>query len=261
LPERAVAEVIDYYEARSLSLVFYDLITAHGPSCRGDLEFYFDLIPPCGRVLELGCGTGRVCVALAERGMTVTGVDIAPGMLDRARRKLERLDPSLAAKVDLRQGDMTELELGRRFDAVIAPFFGFAHLPLGEPRRAAFRAIAAHLEPEGVAVLHLPLATALVEPPQRGDDDTVLRATFDRDGRRLAIRAMQARFDPDLGRFSQLLEYTVSDAAGATLRQSTERMTYFVGPLDEDAQAAGLVRDRPGGPFNDASEMHVFRQA
>ena len=40
-----------------------------------------------GRVLELGVGTGRLAIPLAETGLTVTGIDVSPAMLARLRAK------------------------------------------------------------------------------------------------------------------------------------------------------------------------------
>ncbi len=47
-------------------------------------------LPAGGRILDVGCGTGRHGVGLAGLGFRVTGVDLSPGMLDVARRRAER---------------------------------------------------------------------------------------------------------------------------------------------------------------------------
>jgi SAM-dependent methyltransferase len=61
--------------------------------------------PPFGRALDLGCGSGIWGVRLAERGWQVTGIDMVPGALRRARRR------AAAAGVNVRyvKGDVTDL--------------------------------------------------------------------------------------------------------------------------------------------------------
>jgi malonyl-CoA O-methyltransferase len=65
------------------------------------------------RVLELGCGTGRHTIRLAQAGNSVTGLDLSPGMLTEARRKLASF-----ANVTLIEGDLLSTPLAG-FDAVI----------------------------------------------------------------------------------------------------------------------------------------------
>jgi SAM-dependent methyltransferase len=90
-------------------------------------------MPPYGRVLDIGCGTGIHAVALARRGWQVTGVEIVPKALRAARRRVEQ------AGVDVRliQCDVTAL----RADGVGADFslvldFGCFH-GLNDTQRAA----------------------------------------------------------------------------------------------------------------------------
>ena len=64
-----------------------------------------------GRILELGCGSGRLLLPLAEAGHTVVGVDNAPNMLARARRRIAGLPAQAQQRVTLVQSDLRELEL------------------------------------------------------------------------------------------------------------------------------------------------------
>ena len=68
----------------------------------------------CGmRLLDAGCGTGALAVAAAERGASVTAIDLSPTLVELAR---ERANPGLA--IDFRVGDMADPQLGR-FDHVV----------------------------------------------------------------------------------------------------------------------------------------------
>jgi SAM-dependent methyltransferase len=125
---------------------FYDL----------DLEGYDDDVALYERladagwrtVLELGCGTGRVTVALARQGCTVTGIDVSSAMLALARERVAGV-----ANVTLIEADMRMLDLGERFDSVIVPLGGLQHLEDVDDLVEAMRAIAHHLAPEGLAVI------------------------------------------------------------------------------------------------------------
>src|SRR5438270_14026028 len=72
-------------------------------------------LPPGSRNLDMGWGTGRHAVELARRGYRVTGVDIAAGMLDEARKAARH------ARVDIRwiAADATRFTTDERFDAAI----------------------------------------------------------------------------------------------------------------------------------------------
>jgi ubiquinone/menaquinone biosynthesis C-methylase UbiE len=73
------------------------------------------------RVLELGCGTGRVAIPVAKAGATVIGVDRSASMLARARMKVRRA--RLAARVKLIRGDIRHLPFpDKSFELVMAPY-------------------------------------------------------------------------------------------------------------------------------------------
>ena len=69
-------------------------------------------------ILDLGCGTGNHALILAKRGYKVTGVDISENMLTLARRKAAKA----GLNIELIKGDITRLDLGKKFDAVICMF-------------------------------------------------------------------------------------------------------------------------------------------
>jgi SAM-dependent methyltransferase len=106
-------------------------------------------------VLELAVGTGRLAVPLADAGHHVTGVDIDPGMLERARSRAQAAGQGLADRLTLVEADL----VGLRWPEVIP--FGLGIIALNSimvlstrtAQRAAFRTLAAHLAPGGLAVV------------------------------------------------------------------------------------------------------------
>src|SRR5690349_21376798 len=95
----------DDYQAR------FDSLAARGVDVHGEVAFLLGLDPAPASVLDAGCGTGRVAIELARRGVAVVGVDVDPSMLATARKAAPDLDWS--------EHDLATLELGRRFDVVV----------------------------------------------------------------------------------------------------------------------------------------------
>jgi 2-polyprenyl-3-methyl-5-hydroxy-6-metoxy-1,4-benzoquinol methylase len=75
----------DEYQAR------FDRLAAEGSDVHGEAAFVDTLDPRPRRVLDAGCGTGRVAIELARRGIDVVGVDVDAGMLAVARRAAPEL--------------------------------------------------------------------------------------------------------------------------------------------------------------------------
>ena len=94
-------------EARALARL-YDVDLVEDP---GDLDLYVALARRTGGpILELGGGTGRLAVPLAEHGHDVTVVDLDPAMLERAARRVAEM-PNGSGRVDLVEGDLLDLRL------------------------------------------------------------------------------------------------------------------------------------------------------
>ena len=100
---------------------FYDWENAQTVR-RRDVAFWRRLAAAAGgRVLELGCGTGRIALPVAKDGLAVTGVDRSAPMLDRARRRASRA--GLDDRLRLVRGDIRHLPFrDRRFALVMAPY-------------------------------------------------------------------------------------------------------------------------------------------
>jgi 2-polyprenyl-3-methyl-5-hydroxy-6-metoxy-1,4-benzoquinol methylase len=95
-------------------------------------------------VLDAGCGTGRVAVELARRGIHVVGIDRDPSMIATARRS--------APDVEFHVSDVATAELGRTFDVVVMA--GNVPLFTAEGTHAALVAgCARHVRPDGGLLL------------------------------------------------------------------------------------------------------------
>ena len=115
-----------------------------------DVEFYENLAQSVdGPLLELGVGSGRVAVPLAEAGYQVTGIDTSGSMLAAAKARLKAAG-KLKGSIELLAGDMTSFDLGRRFAMVFVAANTFQHLLTTEEQLACLRCAAAHLQPGGI---------------------------------------------------------------------------------------------------------------
>jgi SAM-dependent methyltransferase len=101
------------------------------------------------RVLDAGCGTGRIAIELARRGLAIVGVDLDAVMLTQARAK--------APDLDWRLGDLATIDLGQHFDAVLLAGNVMIYLTPGT-EAATIDNMARHLKPGGlmVAAFELP---------------------------------------------------------------------------------------------------------
>ena len=112
-----------------------------------DIPFYVSLAKEAeGPVVELAVGTGRVAIPVAQAiGRRLIGIDVSPAMLEKAREAVN----AAGVDVELREGDMRELELDEPAALIYSPFRSLLHLPTWHDRRRAFERVAASLEPGG----------------------------------------------------------------------------------------------------------------
>jgi len=254
-----MAQARPYYAEKGLSAVFYDTVTGADARLQGDIEVYAKLAPPEGSVLELGSGTGRVAFALAEHGLHVTGVEIAPSMLLQAQAKRATLDPEIGARVALRRGDMTSLDLKRTFDLVVCPYFTLAHVPAGAAWRNTFATAAHHLETGGLAAFHLPMLEPMRAPGPANPDLPAMDQALE-GGRRLQLYVRERSFRESIGRLDQVIEYVERGADGKVLRRSHERLTYYLTDPEPLAAAAGLAKHQAPVELGGVGEIWIFHK-
>lgn len=109
-----------------------------------------------GAVLELGSGTGRVAIPLAQAGLRVVAVDSSSAMLAVAEQR------EAPPEIEFVEADMRTLRLGRRFETVLMPLGSLQHMETAGAVAQALATIAAHLAQDGVAIID-------VEAPQPED--------------------------------------------------------------------------------------------
>ena len=109
---------------------------------------------PDDPVLELGCGTGRLLLPLAQAGHRVIGVDISPALLEVARRKLA--ESGLAKRVTLVQDDLRTFALPtRQLAFAFCTSNTLMHLTTPDAQQAALVNAARHLRPGGLLLIDL----------------------------------------------------------------------------------------------------------
>ncbi len=123
-----------------------------GENVHGEADFVEAFGPRSA--LDAGCGTGRVGIELARRGIEVVGVDIDKMMLGTARSK--------APDISWHLGDLAEIDLGRTFDAIVMAGNVMIFLAPGA-EGAVVKNMAMHLTPGGVLIAGFQLAMGYLE--------------------------------------------------------------------------------------------------
>ncbi len=104
-------------------------------------------------VLDLGCGTGSMTLALARRGYDMTGIDISPEMLNVARARAEKA--GVSERILWLCQDMTEFELYGTVEAVVSCLDSVNHLLSRDEVRDCFALVHNYLSPGGIFMFDL----------------------------------------------------------------------------------------------------------
>ena len=193
--------------------------------------------------LELGIGTGRIALPLAQRGVPVQGIDLSEAMVARLRAKPRGGD------IGVTLGDFATTRVEGSFSLVYLVFNTIMNLTTQAAQVACFRNVAAHLEPGGCFVVEVGVPSLQRLPPGE---------------RYRAYHVGESRWDIDEFDVAAqgLISHHFTLVDGRLERDSIPFRYVWPSELDLMAQLAGLsLRERWGGwnrePFTSASRMHV----
>jgi ubiquinone/menaquinone biosynthesis C-methylase UbiE len=196
-----------------------------------DVPFYVSLAQETdGPLVELAVGNGRVAIPVAQAtGLKVLGIDTSPAMLELARRAAAEA----GVELDLRLGDMRELEVDEPAGLVYCPFRALLHLQTWADRRQTFERVAASLRPGGRFAWN---AFAFSH-----------HVAAEIDGRR--------REEP----VPHTLHYAVGDNRGAVSSLWWATKNEWLGLIDvAGLEVEALYGGFAGEPFTDESHEYVF---
>lgn len=143
-----------------------------------DIEFYLALIRRLkpARVLELGCGTGRLTLPITllagELNFKVVGLDNQPQMLKKARQRLERASAKIRTQLKLVNGDMRKWRAELPFDLILIPCSSITHVLSLDDQIEVWRQCRENLAPGGrfIVEVNMPkmdvLADSFRTPPR-----------------------------------------------------------------------------------------------
>jgi SAM-dependent methyltransferase len=196
-----------------------------------------------GRALELGIGTGRLALPLAERGVPVHGIELSKAMIARLRSKPGGED------IGITIGDFSTTTVDGTFSLVYLVFNTISNLTTQAVQVACFRNVAAHLEPGGCFVIEVGVPDLQRLPP----GETILP---------LYVSETRWGFDEyDVAR--QGLTSHHFEIVDGTVERSSIPFRYAWPPeFDLMAELAGMrLRERWSGwkrePFTSDSRKHV----
>jgi SAM-dependent methyltransferase len=196
-----------------------------------------------GAALELGVGTGRIALPLAQRGVRVHGIDLSPAMVARLQAKPGGED------IDVAIGDFATTTVEGSFSVAYLVFNTIMNLTTQDEQVACFQNVAAHLEPGGCFVIEVGVPDLQRLPP----GETV--RPFD-------VSAKHLGFDEYDVVAQGLISHHYSIVDGALEVVSIPFRYVWPAELDLMARLAGMtLRERWSGwkrePFTSESTKHV----
>lgn len=265
-----------FYERDGLGTEIYDAMAAlhiAGSPVEGDVDFYLEQAHRWGGpVLDLGCGTGRIGIPLAEQGFDVVGLDLSAAMLRIAERKRASLTPEVAGRLTFVNADMTDFDLDRTFALIVTPSRSFQFMLTPTAQRSALASIRRHLRPDGAVVLDLfdPRLEWCVPAPDanRPSRDATIRNPAT--GLDVAIGVIGRSPDPMRQLVDEVWRYTEQDESGREVRTTTARLVLrwtlrselrHLAELEGFEVAAEYGDFRGGSPAYGAEQVWILRPA
>lgn len=131
-----------YRDGRIYDLMHKDLVA--------DTNFFVEeAVRIGGPVLEVACGTGRIAIPIAQKGIEIVGLDISEGMLSEARKKAEQK----SLQIEWVHADCREFDLKRKFKLIFIAFNSMQHLHDLPSLESFFDNVKKHLATDGLFII------------------------------------------------------------------------------------------------------------
>ncbi|MDU4695589.1 MAG: class I SAM-dependent methyltransferase [Paenibacillus sp.] len=132
---------------------FYDLLY-QDKDYSTEVDYIDGLIkkfsPEANSILELGCGTGKHAMLLAQKGYNIHGVDISSEMLRQAELEIEK--HKMSDRINLSHGDIRDIRINQKYDVVISLFHVMSYQTMNADIERAFLTASHHLKPNGIFI-------------------------------------------------------------------------------------------------------------
>lgn len=196
-------------------------------------------------VLEFGVGTGRIALLLAEKGLSVHGVDASSKMLEilSSKNKYNHLTTH--------EADFGEIQLGRRFSVVFMSRNTLLQVPTQDRQYLVIENAARHLSQNGVLAIDLAVPSLESLKSRRGmdvtsiDRDTITVMTGSYDQTTQQVLAQRIRFTPNGSKMRHLLYRHIWPS-------ELDLLCRLAG-----LELAGRYEDWTGSKFTQSSSTHV----
>ncbi|MGQ9706197.1 MAG: class I SAM-dependent methyltransferase [bacterium] len=162
---------------------------------REDISFWLKMAEEFGDpILELGCGTGRILIPIAEAGYKVLGLDISKKMLNILMGKIDTLNDKVKERITIRRADFRDFKIEEKFSMAFFAYSTLYSATTQEEQITTIRCINSHLKKGGVFIT--------------------------------------ASFNPDIKRISEnhkflMLDFTYQDPTGELLLTRMSQTEYF----------------------------------
>jgi SAM-dependent methyltransferase len=245
----------------------YDLVS--GADVGGDIDWYRRKAQESGGpILELGAGTGRITLPIAQAGLAIHALDADRGMLAALKRKVDALPEAVQQCVTVIEGDMRSFQTDTRFALVIIPARAFLHNQTADDQLACLHRVNQHLQPGGQLAFNVFHPSLEYMAQHAGAFTGVWRwtATYQHSNGGSVLCSESTRYDTVRQRLQAYQRYEHCDAAGHVTRTFLHRLELaYLYPSDivRLLEQSGFRDVHIGGGFggqpfsNDGDELVV----
>lgn len=211
-----------------------------------DIPFYVNKAIEYGEpVLELACGTGRITIPIAKKGIFITGLDFLNSMLKEAKRKSKENE----IEIEWIEGDMSDFNLNRKFNLIIMPGCAFNWLLNLESVEKSLICIKKHLKADGSFIFDAfnPNLNFLVRDPSKAYPNVKYQDPY---GGGLIIVSEKNSYDKATQTNKVKLSYSISDK---TISNELILRIFFPQELDAILKYNGFKINAKYGDFDHTS--------